>query len=81
MAKDELQNMDRKLRKFLNIYQAFHTQGDVDRLYFESNIGGMGLINVEDSVDMEIECLKICMEEWWKATEIGPCWRDNRQRK
>ena len=40
---DELKNLDRKL---LNIYWAFQTQGDVDRLYFECSEGGWGLKSV-----------------------------------
>ena len=48
-------NMPNKV--FLNIYQAFHTQGDVDRIYFECSKSGRGLISVEDSVDIDIESL------------------------
>ena len=64
--KDELQNMDRKTRKFLNIYQTFHTQGYVDRLYFKLSKGGKGWISVEDSVDMEIGSLRKYL---WKSDE------------
>ena len=58
--------MDRKIRKLLNIYGAFHIEGDVNRLYIECSKGCRGLISVEDSVGMEIESLR---EYVWKSGE------------
>ena len=55
--RDEIQNIDRKTKKLLNIYQVFPSQGDVDRLYFECNSGGRRLVSMEFSVDIEIENL------------------------
>ena len=57
-TKEDVQNMDRKTRKLLTIYRAFHPKGDVDRLYFERKKGGRGLIGVEDCVNIEVESLR-----------------------
>ena len=56
--KTELEKMDRKTRKLLTIYRAFHPQGDVDRLYVSRKEGGRGLISLMDCVDMEVAGLK-----------------------
>ena len=61
-AKEDLQKMDRKTRKLLTVYRAFHPQGDVDRLYFERCQGGRGLISVEDCVDVEVNSLQKYVE-------------------
>eukprot|EP00112_Aurelia_sp_Birch-Aquarium-sp1_P017963 Seg422.8 transcript_id=Seg422.8/GoldUCD/mRNA.D3Y31 product="hypothetical protein" protein_id=Seg422.8/GoldUCD/D3Y31 len=57
-TKEELEKLDGKPRKFLTIHQAFHCQGDVDRLYVKRSKGGRGLISVEDCVNIEINSLR-----------------------
>ena len=54
---DTLVNSVRIFRKLLTVYRAFHSQGDVDRLYFKRNQGGRGLISVEGCVDVEVNNL------------------------
>ncbi len=52
-TKLELQELDRKTRKLLNIYRALHPQSDVDRLYWKRAEGGRGLLSVEECVKIE----------------------------
>ena len=54
---NELQDLDRKIRKMLTMYSMFHEKGDVDRLYIKRTEGGRGLISVEDCVLIEKNCL------------------------
>ena len=49
----ELQGMDGTTRKLLTIYGAFHSKGDVDRLYLPRAMGGRGLISCEGCVTSE----------------------------
>ena len=44
---DELRQMDRKTRKMITMYGAFHPKSDIDRLYLPRNRGGRGLIGCE----------------------------------
>ena len=44
---DELRQMDRKTRKMITMYGAFHPKSDIDRLYLPRNRGGCGLIVCE----------------------------------
>ena len=49
--------MDRKTRKLLTIYSAFHPKSNVKRLYMRRKQGGRGLISLRDCVDAEIRNL------------------------
>ena len=49
----ELQGMDRKTRKLLTMYDAFHPKSDVDRPYLPRAMGGRGLISWEGCVTLE----------------------------
>ena len=51
--KEELQNLDRKSRKLLTLYGAFHPKSDVDRLYLPRSKGGRGLISCESCIRSE----------------------------
>lgn len=42
--------------------RALHPQVDIDKLYIPRNNGGIGIISVEDCVEMEIESLKKYVE-------------------
>ena len=50
---NELQQLDRKTRKKLTMYGAFHPKSNVNRLYLARQEGGRGLIGVEDTVRRE----------------------------
>ena len=54
---EEIDDMDRKTRKLLKIYGAFHVKSNVNRLYMKRNEGGRGLISIRDSEDAEIRNL------------------------
>ena len=42
--------------------RALHPQVDIDKLYIPRNNGGIGIISVEDCLEMEIESLKKYVE-------------------
>ena len=50
---DELRQLDRKTRKMLTMYGAFHPKSDADRLYVKRREGGRGLISIESCVRSE----------------------------
>ena len=52
-TKEELQQMDRKTRKLINIHGGLHPRSCVDRLYIPRSDGGRGLVSVEDCVEEE----------------------------
>ena len=56
-TQDEINDMDRKTRKLLKIYGAFHVKSNVNRLYMKRKEGGRGLISIRDCVDAEIRNL------------------------
>ena len=56
---NELKDLDRKTRKTMTMYGAFHPKSDVDRLYVKRKEGGRGLISVERCVKEEENSLKI----------------------
>ena len=51
--KNELQEMDRKTRKFMTMNKELHPRSDVARLYVSRKNGGRGLIGCENSVMSE----------------------------
>ena len=53
----ELQKLDRKTRKKLTMYGAFHPKSNVNRLYLTQQEGGRSLIGVEDTVRREEDSL------------------------
>jgi len=56
--KDKLEAMDRKTRKMMTIYNSLHLRADVDCLYITRKHSGRRLINVQESVYMEEQCLR-----------------------
>ena len=52
-TKNELQELDRKTRKKLTMYGAFHPKSNVNRLYLTRQEGGRGLIGAEETVRSE----------------------------
>ena len=53
----ELRNIDRRIRKLMNMNRALQPIADVDRFYMKRAEGGRGMISVEDCVDMETNSL------------------------
>ena len=58
-----MKNLDRKTRKYLTLYNAFHHRDSVTRLYLPRNGGGHGLMAVEDSVELSKASLAKYMSE------------------
>ena len=56
-TKNELEELDRKIRKLMSMYGAQHPKADVDRQYLKICDGGTGLIGVEDCVQAEVNSL------------------------
>ena len=50
----EKRHIDKKARKMLTIYRAFHPRYIVDRLYLPRKGRGKGLITIDDSIEMTI---------------------------
>ena len=57
--KSELQAIDRNTRKLFTIYGALHPKSDLDRLYKPRKEGGIGLISIEDCVELAIRGLEV----------------------
>ena len=55
--------LDRRTRKYLNMYNALHSRDNVARLYLPREIGGRGLISIEDCVDQASIGLANCIAE------------------
>ena len=74
--KSEIHNLDRKTRKFLNMYQALHPRANVDRLYLPRSEGGKGLLSIEDCVNIE----KRSLGQYVKNSEdelLRTAWEEN----
>ena len=52
-TKEELQQMDRKTRKLIKIYEGLHPLSYVDRLYIAKSDEGRGPVSVEGCVEEE----------------------------
>ena len=51
---EELQNLDRKMRKLLTIHEEHHPRADVDDLYIPRKQWGRGLMQLEEAYTVEI---------------------------
>ena len=58
--KEEIQELDRRIRKLMTMHKALHPKSNVDRLYISRNEGDRGLLSVEDT----IETSKIGLERY-----------------
>ena len=65
--KNELQEMDRKTRKFMTMNKELHPRSDVARLYVSRKNGGKGLIGCENNVKSEKNGLG-----WYVKNNIEP---------
>ena len=66
-SKNELQEMDRKTRKFMTMNKELHPRSDVARLYVSRKNGGRGLIGCENSVKSRKNGLG-----WYAKNNIEP---------
>ena len=57
-TRDELKQMDQRIRKLMTMHKALHSRHDVDWLYVSRKEGGRGLASIEDSVDASIQRLE-----------------------
>ena len=64
---NELQEMDRKTRKFMTMNKELHPRSDVARLYVSQKNGGRGLIGCENNVKSEKNGLG-----WYVKNNIEP---------
>ena len=53
LTKQELQNIDRKTRKMMTVYEALHPKAGVDRLFVHRKNEGGGLMSMEDTIAYE----------------------------
>ena len=60
--KRELQAIDKNTKLF-TIYGALHPISDVDRLYITIQVGGRGLISIEDCVELKIRGLEVYVHQ------------------
>ena len=69
----ELKTMDVKTRKMLSAKGAFHMNSSVDRLYMKRDVGGRGLISVEECVRAEELglCDYVAHSEEWMLQVVG----------
>ena len=63
----ELKKIDRKSRKTMTMYGAFHPKSDVDRLYMKRKEGGRGLSNIELVVKRRREQFRSVCPEFQRA--------------
>ena len=62
-TRDELKQMDQRIRKLMTMHKALYSRDDVDRLYVSRKEGGRGLTNIEDSVDASTQRLQDYMQK------------------
>ena len=57
-TREELKQIDQRIRKLMPMHKALHTRDDVDRLYVSRREGGRELASIEDNVDASIQRLE-----------------------
>ena len=62
-TRDELRQMDQRIRKLMTMHKALHPRDDVDGLYVSRKEGGRGLASIEDSVGASIQRLEDNIEK------------------
>ena len=53
--REELQQMDQRLRKLMTMHKPLYPRDDVDRLYVSRKEGGRGLASIEETVDTSMQ--------------------------
>ena len=66
-TRDELKQIDQRIRKLMTMHKAIHPRDDVDRLYVSRKEGGSGVASIEDSVDASIQRLEDFIEKFERA--------------
>ena len=61
--REELRQMDQRIRKLMTMHKALHPSDDMDRLYISRIEGGRGLASIEDTVDASIHRLEDYIEQ------------------
>ena len=56
--REELQQMDQRIRKLMTMHKALYLRDDVDRLYVSRKEGGRGHASIKGSGDASIQQLK-----------------------
>ena len=62
-TRDELKQMNQRIRKLMTIHKALHPRDIVDRLYVSRKEGGRGRVSIEDSVHALIQQLDDYIEK------------------
>ena len=62
-TRDEVKQMDQRIRKLMTIHKVLHPSDDVDRLYVPRKEGGIGLASIEYNVDTSIQRLEDYIEK------------------
>ena len=62
-TREELKQIDQRIRKLMTMHKALHPRDDVDRLYVSRKEGGRGLTSIEDTVDESIQRLEDYIEK------------------
>ena len=57
-TREELQQMDQRIKKVMRKHKALHPRHNVDRLYMSRKEGGRGLASIGDSIKASIQRLK-----------------------
>ena len=57
-TQEDINEMDRKTRKLLTIYGAFHPKSNINRLYLKRKLGGRGLISVKECIESEVRNMR-----------------------
>ena len=57
-TREELKQMNQRIRKLMTMPKDLHPRNDVNRLYVSRKEGGRGLTSIEDSVDASIQRLE-----------------------
>ena len=76
-TKEELQDMDRKIRKIMTVNRCFRPKSSVARLYMKRKEGGRGLISVEDYITTEMRELYDYLTESNKEDILSGVLKDN----
>ena len=63
-TREELKQMDQRIRKLMIMHKALHPRDDVDRLYVSRKEGRRGLASIEDGVEASIQRLEDYIEKY-----------------
>ena len=58
LTREELQQMEQRIRKLLTMYKVLHPREIIEKLYMSRKEGGRDLISIEDNVNASIRWLE-----------------------